>query len=256
MDKELMLFKSNEFGEIRVAEFNGEPIFNLSDLCRILEISNSSRVANEVLDDDLRITYPIIDSLGRNQNAIFVNESGMYQVIFQSRKPEAKTFRKWITSDVLPSIRKNGGYLLSNENDTPETILARAVLVANETINKQKERLHLLEEENETNKPKVLFADSVSGSETSCLISELAKVLRQNGIDIGQNRLFEWLRYNEYLCKKGDNYNLPTQKSMDMGLFEIKKTSIVKPNKTFIATTTKVTCKGIIYFINKFLKSK
>ena len=122
MDKELMLFKSNEFGEIRVAEFNGEPIFNLSDLCRILEISNSSRVANEVLDDDLRITYPIIDSLGRNQNAIFVNESGMYQVIFQSRKPEAKTFRKWITSDVLPSIRKNGGYLLSNENDTPETI--------------------------------------------------------------------------------------------------------------------------------------
>lgn len=171
MDKELMLFKSNEFGEIRVAEFNGEPIFNLSDLCRILEISNSSRVANEVLDDDLRITYPIIDSLGRNQNAIFVNESGMYQVIFQSSKPEAKTFRKWITSDVLPSIRKNGGYLLSNENDTPETILARAVLVANDTINKQKERLHLLEEENETNKPKVLFADSVSGSETSCLIS-------------------------------------------------------------------------------------
>jgi prophage antirepressor-like protein len=256
MDKELMLFKSNEFGEIRVAEFNGEPIFNLSDLCRILEISNSSRVANEVLDDDLRITYPIIDSLGRNQNAIFVNESGMYQVIFQSRKPEAKTFRKWITSDVLPSIRKNGGYLLSNENDTPETILARAVLVANDTINKQKERLHLLEEESETNKPKVLFADSVSGSETSCLISELAKVLRQNGIDIGQNRLFEWLRDNEYLCKKGDSYNLPTQKSMDIGLFEIKKTSIVKPNKTFIATTTKVTGKGIIYFINKFLKSK
>ena len=255
MDEKLMLFKSSEFGEIRVSELSGEPMFCLSDVCKSLNLNQSSRV-KERLSLDGVTQIKVIDSLGREQFANFINEKNLYRVIMRSDKDEAEKFQDWICDDVLPSIRKNGGYLLSNENDTPETILARAVLVANETINKQKERLNLLEEENETNKPKVLFADSVSGSETSCLISELAKVLKQNGINIGQNRLFEWLRDNEYLCKKGDSYNLPTQKSMDMGLFEIKNTSIVKPNKTFIATTTKVTGKGIIYFINKFLKSK
>lgn len=253
METNLKLFKNSEFGEIRVSEVNNEPIFCLADVCRILEISNPSRVANEVLDDDLRTMYPITDSLGRIQNAVFINESGLYQVIFQSRKPEAKEFRKWITSEVLPSIRKTGGYLVSNEDDTAETILARAVLVANETINKQKEKLSLLEQEKEINKPKVLFADSVSASNSSCLIGELAKILRQNGIEIGQNRLFEILREKGYLCKTGESYNHPTQRSMDLGLFEIKKTSIVKPSGTFISTTTKVTGKGIIYFIDKFL---
>ena len=254
MDEKLMLFKSSEFGEIRVSKINNEPMFCLSDICKALDISNVSDCKSRLRGKGAFL----IDTLtnGGVQKITFVDESNLYQCIFSSRKKEAEKFQDWICDDVLPSIRKNGGYLLSNENDTPETILARAVLVANETINKQKERLHLLEEESETNKPKVLFADSVSGSETSCLISELAKVLKQNGIDIGQNRLFEWLRDNEYLCKKGDSYNLPTQKSMDMGLFEIKKTSIVKPDKTFIATTTKVTGKGIIYFINKFLKNK
>ena len=254
MCEEPMLFKSNEFGIIRVSELSGEPIFCLLDVCKALDISNVSDCKSRLRNKGIVLTDT--PTIGGIQKITFIDESNLYQCVFSSKKKEAIKFRDWICDEVLPSIRKNGGYKLSNENDTPETILARAVLVANETINNQKERLHLLEQESETNKPKVLFADSVSGSETSCLISELAKVLRQNGIDIGQNRLFEWLRDNEYLCKKGDSYNLPTQKSMDIGLFEIKKTSIVKPNKTFIATTTKVTGKGIIYFINKFLKSK
>lgn len=222
MDEKLMLFKSSEFGEIRVSEINNEPMFCLTDICKALDLSNTSMVKSRLSIKGISTNDTLTN--GGVQQLIFINEPNLYKCVFQSRKAEAEKFQDWICDDVLPSIRKNGGYLLSNENDTPETILARAVLVANETINKQKERLHLLEEENETNKPKVLFADSVSCSETSCLISELAKVLRQNGIDIGQNRLFEWLRDNEYLCKKGDSYNLPTQKSMDMGLFEIKKT--------------------------------
>lgn len=251
METNLKLFKNSEFGEIRVSEVNNEPLFCLSDVCKALDIINVSDCKARLRQKGIVLTDTPTN--GGIQKILFIDESNLYQCVFASKKKEAIKFRDWICDEVLPSIRKTGGYIISKEDDTAETILARAVLVANETINKQKEKLSLLEQEKELNKPKVLFADSVSASNSSCLIGELAKILRQNGIEIGQNRLFEILREKGYLCKTGESYNHPTQRSMDLGLFEIKKTSIVKPSGTFISTTTKVTGKGIIYFIDKFL---
>lgn len=192
----------------------------------------------------------------------FVNEDGLYDVILDSRKPEAKVFRKWVTSEVLPSIRKSGGYIAAKAEDTPEEIMARALLVAQDTLRRREERIAMLQQENATQQekieqdaPKVLFAEAVSTSKTSILIGELAKVIKQNGVDMGQNRLFKWLRSNGYLCRHGEHYNTPTQKAMEMGLFEIKEHSVLRPDGSVMVTrTTKVTGKGQVYFVNKFLK--
>ena len=178
----------------------------------------------------------------------------MYDTILDSRKPEAKKFRKWVTSEVLPCIRKTGGYIATKMDDTPEEIMARALIVAQETLKRKEQRLIEAEQKIQKDAPKVLFADAVSTSHRSCLIAELAKILQQNGVNIGQNRLFSWMRENGYLCQKGDYYNQPTQKSMKLGLFELKKTSITKPDgSVLVTTTTKVSGKGQIYFVSKFL---
>ena len=207
------------------------------------------KFVNQRLSDEVVSNHPILDSLGREQLALFVNEDGLYDVILDSRKPEAKQFRKWITSEVLPSIRKTGGYIKTEETDDAETILAKAILVAHETIERQKRQLLAQE-------PRVIFAKAVETSSRSILIGELAKILNQNGISIGQNRLFAILRSRGYLGQRGEYYNIPTQRAMDMGLFEIKKTSILRSNGySSVQTTTKVTGRGQIYFINKFLKS-
>lgn len=250
----IQLFSNEQFGEIRVSEKNGEPIFCLVDLCKALNLSNNRKVKSQ-LDDDVTLSYPIEDSLGRTQEATFVNEAGMYTVILRSDSPLAKPMQKWVTSEVLPAIRKHGGYISTNDNDDAESIMAKAVIIAQETIKRQSEKLLSLESENKANAPKVLFADAVSTSQRSCLISELAKILQQNGVNIGQNRLFSWMRDNGYLCRKGESYNQPTQKAMELSLFEIKKTTITKPDGTvLVSTTTKVTGKGQIYFVNKFMR--
>lgn len=279
----IQIFKNPEFGEVRTAGTPENPLFCLADICRVLDLQ-PSRVKDR-LEYGVISSNPISDSLGREQLANFVNEDGLYDVILDSRKPEAKKFRKWVTSEVLPSIRKSGGYIVSSPNDTPEDILARAVLVAQESIerkNKQiselqeaidnkDQQLHIeamrveekqqqIEDQQRTISdltPGYNFSRAVEASKKSILISEMAKILTQNGYVIGQNRLYKYLRDNGYLFSKGEQYNLPVQRYMEMGIFEIKKVVISQPGGTAITTnTTKITPKGQIYFVNKFIAQK
>lgn len=253
----ISIFNNHSFGSIRVIkDSKGEPKFCLSDVCGILGLS--SKLVKQRLNDEVVSNYPISDKLGRTQVSLFVNEDGLYDTILDSRKPEAKQFRRWVTSEVLPAIRKKGGYIQEIEGESPEQLLARALMVAQDTLNRTKERNKVLEETIEANEPRVLFSKAVETSSDSILIGELAKILKQNGIEIGQNRMFEYLRSNGYLIsKKCEMYNQPTQKGLDLGLFEIKKTSISKPDGTvLITTTTKITGKGQMYFTNKFLNDK
>lgn len=251
----IQIFNSPQFGQIRVAQtVNGEPIFCLTDICSSLELSNNRKVKSQ-LDDDVTLSYPIVDNLGRSQEATFVTEAGMYTVILRSDSPKAKPMQKWVTSEVLPSIRKHGTYAtdvtVERMIDDPDFAIK---LLTN--LKEEKQKRVEAEKLNEANKPKLLFAQAVETSQKSCLIGELAKVLKQNGIEIGQNRLFEWLRQNNYLCSKGEAYNQPTQRSMELGLFELKKTTINKPDGSIlVSTTVKVTGKGQIYFVNRFLNN-
>lgn len=270
MEASIQIFNNPEFGEIRVAKTeDGEPIFCLADLCDALQLSNNRKVKSQ-LDDDVTLSYPIQDSLGREQQATFVTESGMYTVILRSDSPYAKPMQKWVTSEVLPSIRKSGGYMVAKQEDTPESIMARALLIANETMERQKAQLTEVKERNdrltvrnleniqklEEQAPKVLFADTVTASDKSILMADLAKILKQKGVEIGQNRLYEWMRNHGYLCSKGQYYNRPTQKAMELCLFEVIERTISTPSKELTTFTTMITGKGQIYFVNKFLFNK
>lgn len=237
----LQIFKNEKFGEMRTTEINNTPYICLADVCKILDIGNVSQLKTRLKQDGV-ITNEVIDNLGRKQQATFINESNLYKVIFQSRKPEAEAFTEWVTGEVLPSIRKNGGYITGQETLSDDELIQKALLVA---TNKLKERERQLEEQ----KPKVLFANSVETSRTSILIGELAKIIKQNGHDIGQNRLFEWLRKNNYLIsRKGTDYNMPTQYSMERGLFEIKETTITHADGHIsISKTPKVTRASVKY---------
>lgn len=229
---------------------SNEPLFCLADVCRVLDLI-PSKVAQR-LDKDVLSKYPL-ETAGGIQQTNFVDEDGLYDVILDSRKPEAKKFRKWVTSEVLPSIRKHGIYMT---NETLEKALTSPDFLIRLATNLKEEKQKRIEAEQKIQKdaPKVLFADAVSTSQRSCLVAELAKILQQNGVNIGQNRLFVWMRENGYLCSKGQYYNQPTQKAMELGLFELKQTSITKPDGVvLVTTTTKVTGKGQIYFVEKFL---
>ena len=242
----LQIFKNSEFGEIRTVTVNDEPMFCLTDICKALEIKNATDVAKR-LDEDERTRL----NLGRQGETNFITESGLYAVILRSDKPNAKKFRKWVTSEVLPSIRKNGGYIAGQENMTDDELMAKALMVAQNKIAEKDKQIERM-------KPKEIFADAVSASETSILVGDLAKLLKQNGVDIGQKRLFDWLRANGYLIKrKGADWNMPTQKSLELGLFEIKESTHIGGNGCNVTTRTpKVTGKAQIYFINKFLGSE
>ena len=236
----IKIFENSEFGEIRTVTVDNEPMFCLVDVCNALDISNS-RVVSTRLDDDERRKL----DLPRQGETWFINESGLYAVILRSDKPNAKKFRKWVTSEVLPSIRKNGGYIAGQESLSDDELLAKALMVAQNKIAEKDRQIERM-------KPKEIFADAVSASETSILVGELAKLIKQNGVDIGQNRLFQKLRDMGYLTKK--NYH--TQKAMDLKLFEIVERTITAANgSTKITQTPKVTGEGQQYFINKFLKS-
>lgn len=180
-----------------------------------------------------------------------INESGLYSLILSSKLPTAKAFRRWITSEVIPSIRKNGGYIHGQDRMTDAELLSRALLVAQRQIESRDRQLEEMQ-------PKALFADAVSASKSSILIGELAKLLRQNGVDMGQNRLFDWMRDNGYLIRRdATDRNMPTQRSMDMGLFEVKETTITHSDGHItVNKTAKVTGKGQQYFINLFLKKE
>lgn len=240
---ELQVFNNAMFGNVRIILQDNEPWFVAKDVCECLEISNS-RQALSRLDTDEKADV-ILNDGSQNRNMNIVNEYGLYSLVLSSRKPEAKEFKRWITHEVLPSLRKYGTYSMDIPRTLPDALKAYASEI--EAHNKTKA---LLEEQ----KPKVVFADAVNASHTSILVGELAKLLRQNGYSIGQNRLFERLRNDGYLIKCGSSKNIPTQKSMDMKLFEIKETTIVNSDGTLrITKTPKVTGKGQIYFINRFM---
>lgn len=238
---------------VRTIVKNGEPWLVLKDVCDVLEIGNSRMVADR-LDDDERDAVSITDTIGRMQDTTVINESGLYSVILLSRKPEARQFKRWVTHEVLPSIRKHGAYMTAETIEAaladPDTIIQLAM-----RLKEAREQQRALESKIEQDKPKVLFASAVEASHTSILIGELAKLLRQNGIEIGQNRLFQWMRDNGYLIKRqGSDWNMPTQYSMERGWFEVKETAISRSDGSItVSKTAKVTGRGQTYFVNAFL---
>ena len=241
-------FNSDQFGQLRVVkDDNGEPWFVAKDVCDALSLGRQHD-STRYLDADEK-GEGLVDTPSGKQTMVVINEPGFYKLIMKSRKPEAKAFQRWVTHEVLPSIRKKGGYIAAAADETPEQIMARAVLLAQDTIERQKAQIEEL-------KPKALFADAVAASDGTCLVGELAKMLRQNGVQIGQNRLFEKLRQDGYLGKTGSNRNVPTQRAMEMGLFRIKETSITHSDGHItVQRTAKVTGKGQQYFINRFIKA-
>lgn len=254
---ELQIFNSEEFGEIRTITKDDEPMFCLADVCKALELEQVSRVKARLKTDGVT-TSKVIDRLGREQEATFINESNLYKTIFQSRKENAEKFTEWVTSEVLPSIRKNGGYIAGQETLSDEELMAKALLVANNKIAERDKIIEQKQAKIEQMKPKEIFADAVATSHTSILVGDLAKLICQNGYQIGAKRLFSWLRDNGYLIKrKGADWNMPTQKSLELGLFEIKESTHIGGNGCNVTTRTpKATGKAQIYFINKFLGSE
>ena len=251
MSSDVKLFEKEEFGKVRVVMQDEDPWFVAKDVCGCLGLDTSN--LSKMLDEDELSTYPV-QYTDQVRNLSVVSEPGLYSLILRSRKPEAKAFKRWVTHEVLPSIRKTGGYLATKPDDTPEVIMARAVLVAQDTIKRLEGRNSELEGVVSEMKPKALFADSVASSTSSILVGQLAALIRQNGVDMGQNRLFEWMRERGYLVASGSRRNSPTQKSLDMGLFEVKERAINNPDGSVRLTlTTKVTGKGQIYFVNKFV---
>lgn len=257
--KDLKIFENNEFGEVRTTVIDDEPYFSLNDVCRILEIKNP-RDAKSRLNLDGVGTTDGVDSLGRRTDVTMINESNLYKLIFQSRKPEAERFADWVTIEVLPAIRKHGAYMTDGVIERTLTDPDYLIMLAT-NLKEEKAKRALAEAQNEKNKPKVLFADTVSASNRSCLMGELAKMISQEAIrqgkldkKIGQNKLFAWMRNKGYLCKGGERRNQPKQSYVEQGLFEIKKgTRLDGQGNNVVTSTTKITGKGQIYFVNKFL---
>ena len=250
----LAVFDNREFGQIRaLVDSQGAPAFVAKDVCLALGIGKY-RDAVSTIDDDERGSV-LVDTPGGKQQMATVTEPGFYKLVMRSRKPEAKAFQRWVTHEVLPALRRDGGYMVARD-ETPEQTMARAVLLAQQTIDRQKRRIAGLEAENEEMRPKALFADAVAASDGTCLIGEFAKMLRQNGVSIGQNRLFAMLREDGYLGKAGQNRNVPTQRSMELGLFRIKETAITHSDgHVTINRTPKLTGKGQRYFLERYGKT-
>ena len=242
---------------VRVVMRGAEPWWVAADVCEALELSNPSE-AIKPLDDDEKGSLRISEGTspkGGNPNVTVISESGLYTLILRSNKPEAKQFRKWVTTEVLPNIRK---YSMYSSQAKIDELLANpdAWIQTLSTLKKERAEKQALSAQIESERPKIIFAESVTASHTSILVGELAKLLRQNGVDVGQNRLFERLRNEGYLMNKGSSYNMPTQRSMELGLFEIKETTINRPDGGIdIKKTPKVTGRGQVYFVNKFIKN-
>lgn len=274
----LQIFESPQFGQIRAAGTSDEPLFCLADICKVLELQVSP-TKNRLKSGGVTSIKVGVQTGVRADGTpaiqdvemIFINEQNLYRLIMRSDKPQAEAFQDWVCGEVLPEIRKNGGYMAARADETEEELMARAFIMAKATIDRQqrqlqetKQQLSIVSEINEQQerqlieqKPKVLFAESVETSEDAVLVAELAKVLTQNGYPIGQNRLFEELRERGFLCKSGSYKNQPAQRYQEMGLFEIQKRNIQNPDGTIrVTATTKVTGKGLVYFVNYFLNNK
>ena len=268
---ELKIFENPAFGKVRVVEQGGEPWFVAKDVCDTFGATNRNRIMQELGDDEKGYTQ--IDTPGGKQYISVVNESGLYQMLFalqptkargvteehiQQRIAQLREFKRWVTHEVLPAIRKTGGYIAGSEKMSDAELMAKAVLIAQATIKERDARIAELETDTQRMKPKEIFADAVSASEQTILIGDLAKLIKQNGHDMGQKRMFEWLRNNGYLIKRqGADYNSPTQRAMELGLFRIKETAVTHSDgHVTVSKTVKVTGKGQTYFVNKLLGAK
>lgn len=242
---EIKIFENQEFGKVRALEIDGKPYFAANDIANALGYKRTADAVTAHCKGSVKRRY-LTD--GGEQEVKFIPEGDVYRLIVRSKLPSAEKFEKWVFDEVLPSIRHTGGYQMTMPQG--KELLALAVLEAQKTIEAQNKDIERM-------KPKEIFADAVATSSTAILIGELAKLLRQNGIDIGQNRLFDWMRKNGYLIRqKGSAYNTPTQRSADLGILTTKETVIVRSDgSTEVKKTVKVTGKGQQYFINKFLKA-
>lgn len=250
---EIKIFENQEFGKIRTLEMNGEPWFVGKDVATILGYAKPLNALAAHIDEDDSLKQGLIDNMGRTQETILINESGLYSLILSSKLESAKQFKRWITHEVIPSIRKTGGYV-SNDDLFISTYLPYADDATKALFQSTLATVRSLNAKIEADKPKVLFADSVAAAKNSILIGDLAKLIRQNGVDIGQKRLFQWMRDNGFLIKCGESRNMPTQKGMELELFDVKETTINNPDGSVrITKTPKVTGKGQAYFINRFL---
>ena len=259
---ELQIFNSEEFGEVRTLEVNGQPYFVASDVAKILHYAIPHKA---VRDHCKGVLKQNILTSGGNQDVLIIPESDVYRLIFnassQSNSKDvrevAERFENWVMTEVLPSIRKNGGYIAGQETLSDEELLSKALMVAQKKIADRDRIISEKQERIEQMRPKEIFADAVSASRTSILIGDLAKLICQNGFQIGQKRLFEWMRNNGYLMKHGTSKNMPVQRFVEQGLFEIKESNVQNPDGSVrITKTTKVTGKGQIYFVNKFLDKR
>lgn len=249
----LQIYKNASFGAVRVLEEQGSSLFCAADICRALQYANPRDALARHCEEGDVVKRDTLTAKGM-QSMSYVTESGLYALIFGSKMPAAKEFKRWVTSEVLPAIRKSGGYMVSRENESTEDLMARALLVAQETLSRASQENKQLKERVEVAESKASFAEAVEASTNTILIAELSKILQQNGVNIGQNRLFAWMRTNGYLCSNPAYYNQPTQKAMQLGLFEVTKHIVQKPNGTSIVTfTPRVTGKGQTFFTNKFL---
>ena len=252
---DMKIFENSEFGAVRVVDMNGEPWFVARDVCECLELGNP-RTSIALLDEDEKGVHTM-DTPGGAQEMSIVSEAGLYSLILRSRKPEAKAFKRWITHEVLPAIRKHGGYLtpakLEEALTDPDTIIRLAT-----NLKAEREKRQALEAQAAADRPKVVFAESIEVAKTSILVGEMAKLIKQaTGYEMGQNRFFDWLRAHGYLHKSGSARNMPTQRCIDAGWMEIKEgTRIGSSGECHITRTPKVTGKGQIYFVNLFREMK
>lgn len=254
MENAIQVFTNEQFGTFRTLQIDDKDYFVGKDIADILGYADTFGALKKHVDEEDKLVCQI-DSAGQKRDVTVINESGLYSLILSSKLPNAKKFKHWVTSEVLPSIRKTGMYAAAG---SPEEIFSNPANVRLLLDNWERDREKLKQAENllEEQKPKVIFADAVETSDNSILIGELAKLLKQNGVNIGQNRLFGWLRENGYLIKgnRADK-NMPTQAAMEMKLFEVKERTINNPDGSIrITRTPKVTGKGQTYFVNKLLK--
>lgn len=251
---DLQLFSSERFGKLRATQIDCEVWFAATDVAKALGYRDANQITRALDDDEKRWSEGTLSECTHSHLGIrLINESGLYRVLMRSQRPEAIPFQRWLAHEVVPEIRRNGGYIATSPEDSDADIMARALLIAQKTIDRKNELIALHEATIEDMKPKALFADAVADSDGTCLIGELAKMMCQNGLEIGQNRLFKLLQRDGYLGKSSSNRNVPTQRSMDMGLFRIKETAVTHSDgRVTINRTPKVTGKGQAYFIGRY----
>lgn len=242
---EVKVFNREEFGDLRVVQMDGEPWFVAKDVCNALEIGRQQDSTRYLDDDEKREC--LVDTPGGRQKMACVSEPGLYRLVMKSRTPLAKRFQRWVTHEVLPAIRRDGGYVAAVPGEGPEELMARALKVADATLRRQAAQI-------EEMRPKALFADAVSASDRSILVGDLAKILRQNGVDTGRQRLFARLHEDGFLMWSRGAH-MPTQRAMEMGLFEVKEHTGLKPDgSAWTSMTVCVTGRGQVYFVNRYCK--